>query len=93
VPGHRRDDKASAAPRDHIAELLEHERGTVKIDSENRRRRCLRRGDTRSVDDAADVPERRGCLDERADRLARGHVDGSGAYLEPGIAKGALENN
>jgi hypothetical protein len=31
---------------------------------------------TRSVDDAADVPERRGSLDERVDRLAQG-VDGA----------------
>ena len=34
-----------------------------------------------------DVADRRGRLDERVDRLARGDVDGRGAHLESGVAQ------
>jgi hypothetical protein len=48
---------------------------------------CLCRGDASGVDDASDIPQCCGHLDERVDRLAGGHVYSRGAYLEPGIAK------
>ena len=43
VPGLRRDDHAGAAARDDVSELLEHERGAVQVDREDRRRRGLAR--------------------------------------------------
>ena len=87
VSGLRRDDDAGAAARDDIAELLEHERGAIQIDGEDRCRRGLRRRNTRSVDHAGYVAKRGGLLHERADRLARRHVDGHSTDPETGIAK------
>ena len=81
------DDDAGAAASDDVAELLEHERGAIEIDREDRRRRRLCGGDACGVDDASDFAERRGGLDERVERFARGHVDGRGAHLEAGIAQ------
>jgi hypothetical protein len=72
VPGLRRDDDAGAAAAagDDVPELLEHQRGAVEIDGEDRRRRRLPWRDARGVDDAGDVPERRGGLGQRVNRLA-----------------------
>jgi hypothetical protein len=39
------------------------------------------------MDEAGDVPKRGGGLDERMHRIARRHVDGRGAHLEPCIAQ------
>jgi hypothetical protein len=39
------------------------------------------------VDEAADVTERGGGLDERVHRLAGRHVDGGGAHIEPRVAQ------
>ena len=52
MPGLRCDDDAGTAARDDIAELLEHQRGAIQIDREDRRRRGLRGGDAGGVDDA-----------------------------------------
>ena len=87
VPRLRGDDDARSAARDDVAELLEHERGAIQIDLQDGGRRCLGGGDAGGMDDAGDVAERRGCLDERVDRLARGDVDDGGAHLEPGVAR------
>jgi hypothetical protein len=38
------------------------------------------------VDETGDVAVRRRGFDERVDRLPRGHVDGGGAHVEPGVA-------
>jgi hypothetical protein len=43
VPGLRRDDDARTPRGDDVAELLQHERGAVQVDLEDRRRRRLRR--------------------------------------------------
>ena len=39
------------------------------------------------MDQPGDVAQRRGGLDERMDRFARGHVDGRDAHLVPGVAQ------
>jgi hypothetical protein len=38
------------------------------------------------VDDPGDVAERCGCLDERVNRSARRHIDGSCAHVESGVS-------
>lgn len=38
------------------------------------------------VDEGCDVAVRGGRLHERVNRVAGGHVDGRGAYVEPGVA-------
>src|SRR5512135_2463195 len=38
------------------------------------------------MDEARDVPVRGGRLDERVNRVPRGHVDGRGAHVEAGVA-------
>jgi hypothetical protein len=38
------------------------------------------------VDDAGDVAERCGCLDERVNRFARRHIDGCRAHVEAGVS-------
>ena len=82
MPGLRRDHNASAAAGDDIAELLQHERRAIQIDLEDRRRRGLRGGNTGGMDEAGDVADRRGRLDKRMHRLARGNIDGRGAHLD-----------
>ena len=86
VPGLRRDDHPGAAACDDVPELLEQHCGSVEVHVEDRLRRRLAGRDPRGVDDTGDVAERRGGLDERVDRLARGHVDGRCAHLEAGVA-------
>ena len=71
MPGLRRDDDARAAARDDVAELFEHERGAIQIDLEDRRRRRLRGRDAGRMDEAGDVAERGGCLDEHGPTRAR----------------------
>ena len=70
-----------------VAEFLEHECGSVQVDSEDRRRRGLAGRDAGSVDDPGDVAKRRGGLDERVNRFARGHIHGRGAHLEASVAQ------
>ena len=57
VPGLRRDDDPGAAAGDDVAELLQHERGAVQVDCEDRRRRGLAGRDAGGVDEAGDVAE------------------------------------
>jgi hypothetical protein len=38
------------------------------------------------VDDTGDLAKPRGRLDQRLQRLARGHIHGGGGHLEPGVA-------
>jgi len=66
--------------------LLEHERRSVQVNCEDRRRGGLAGRDTRGVNKAGDVSKRGGCLDEGVNRFAQGHVDGCGAHVESGVA-------
>jgi len=46
-----------------------------------------RSSDTSAVDaEGLNPTERRGCLDERVNRLARGDIDGCGAHVESGVS-------
>lgn len=87
APRLRGDNDARSVACNDVAEFLEHERGAIQIDLEDRGRRCLGGGDTGGMDDAGYVADRRGGLDERVDRCARGDIDDSGAHLEPGVAQ------
>ena len=63
----RRDNNARAAAPDDVAELFEHERSAIQVNSQNRSWRRLSWGDTGSMDDSGDSADRRGCLDELTD--------------------------
>jgi hypothetical protein len=85
MPGLRRDDHPGTAACDDLSELLEQHRGSVEVHTEDRLRRRLARRHPCGVNNAGDIAERRGGLDERVDRLARGHVDVRCAHLEASV--------
>ena len=64
------DHDAGASTSNHIAELLQHERGSVEIDPEDRLRGRLRRGNTCGMDQTDDVAELSGRLNEVTNRGA-----------------------
>jgi hypothetical protein len=78
---------AGAAVRDDVSELLEQYRSSVEVHVEDGFGRRLAGRYPRGVDHAGDVAERGGGLDERVDRLSRGHVDGGCGHLEAGVAQ------
>jgi len=68
-------------------QLFEHERRAVEIDLEDRRRRCLRGGDTGSMDQPSDLSKPAGRFDERLHSLTRGHVDCRDTHIVTGVAE------
>lgn len=83
----RGDYDAGSAGRDDGAKFFQHESRAIKINFQDRGRRCLRGGDASGMDDAGDGANRGGFLDQRVDRFARGNVNGRSAHIEPCVAK------
>lgn len=81
------DDHARPAGGDDLAELLEHDRGAVEVDRQDRRRRRLARRDARGVDDAPQLAESRGLRGEFAHRLTGGDIDRGRAHREARVGQ------
>ena len=65
VAGLRGDDDCGAAGGDDLAELLEHQGRAVEVDAQDQLRRCLGRRDSGGMDDAGDLTQAAGVLDQR----------------------------
>src|ERR1039457_7000302 len=87
MPGLGRDDDRSASTSDDVAELLQNERSTVKVDLEDRLRGSLRRRNACGMDYSRDIAQLCSCLNARRSGAARGSIGCRGAGVETGIEK------